>query len=172
MDKVVIYDQNKNIVGETFPRRAKQLVLKERAMWLNENAITLLNAQEEEKMENNQYIDLRETAETPPHHPAPSEDLLMHLAKRNIRKRKELLVHIAAFFTSFVILLIITDGFGVRGGFAPEFFLGIYLTWGVFIAHKIFVQLRDWLTRSRPSKDALKSEYERLKAAPPTKINL
>jgi len=171
MDKVVIYDQNKTKVGETFQRRAKQLVLKGRATWLNEgSAIELQIApNKEDEMENNQYIDLRDTAETHVTPKTPSDDLLMHLAKRNIRKRKELIIHIVAYFASFMLLLIISDGFR---NLNFDIFFGMYVTWGVFIAHKVFVQLRDWMTRSKPNKDALEAEYARLKATPPTKINL
>ena len=171
MDKVTIYDQKNQIVGETFQRRAKQLVLKGRATWLNEGSAIMLQAKapEEDEMENNGYIDLRETAET---HTVPkmhSEDLLMHLAKRNLRKRRELLIHIAAYIASFILLIFITNGFR---GLSWDFYFGVYVTWGIFIAYKIFVQLREWFTRRRPAPDALKAEYERLKSTPPTKINL
>jgi len=99
---------------------------------------------------------------------APSEDLLMYLAKQNVARRYDLIRHIILLPVTFLALVVITDGFRFNSGF----YLGFYFAWGVLILYKLYVVIRAWLD-SRPSvqkADLVHAEYERLKSMSPEKI--
>ncbi|MDR2166527.1 MAG: hypothetical protein LBE35_01575 [Clostridiales bacterium] len=164
MDKIKVFDKNNEMIGETFARRAKQLVLKGRATWANpeNSAIRLLEAnKKEEIMTNNGYIDLRdEAAETTPKPSKPGEDLLMYIAKRNVAARRDLIFHVAAFPIAFVIIMLLTDGFIRDTGY---FFLGIFFSWGLLIAYKAFNYFKGRASSRSARPDPIKAEFERLK---------
>jgi len=168
LDKVTVLDHQNEIVGETFLRRAKQLVLKGRAKWADnaQSSITLLaDHKEETDMTNNQeYIDLTGGAPPLPPPDKPSEDLLMYIAKRNVAKKKSLIINLIAIPITFLITLIVTDGFSTRiGMFHWDFILGIFVAWGATVAYKLAMHLRDRLSSRLPKADPIKQEYERLK---------
>jgi len=168
MEKVTVYDRDNIEIGKTYERRARQLVLKNRASWLDDNrsAIVLVSEESEEpSMEiynNNGKVpdaictdDLREEGR--------DSELLMYLAKRNVQSRKNFLMHLIIYPISFIALALITDGFW-RGGIRIEFYAGVYVTWGVIIAHKFFILMRSWLSGRGFKADPVKTEYERLKS--------
>jgi len=172
-NKITVYDQFNEIVGETFQRRAKQLVLKGRAKWADnaQTAICLLESAEypkEEKsmetygndQEHKEYIDLREPAEKVD---TSSEDLLLYIAKQNVEKLRNLKINIIALPIAAFLLMFLREGFGVRlGGVHLDFFIGIFALWSVIIVHK-FVKYLQTRPSSRHKGDPIKEEYERLK---------
>ena len=172
VDKITVYDHEHEIVGETFVRRAKQLVLKGRAKWADnaQSAIMLLNvpadaSKEDTKMVNNQeYIDLREAAETPEIGAEPSRDLLMYMAEQNVEKKRNLKRNLIVLPVAFVAALILTDGFAYRhGGLHSYFILGIFFAWFGYVAYKLAKHFLDQLRTRSPKGDPVVEEYERLK---------
>jgi len=101
---------------------------------------------------------------------APSEDLLMYLAKQNVARRYDLIRHIILFPVTFIVLAMVTNGFRFTG----MFYVGFFCAWGLLIAYKIYVVVRAWLIE-RPNAtkvDYVQAEYERLKNTPPEKIRM
>ncbi|MCL2576134.1 MAG: hypothetical protein FWE33_06845 [Defluviitaleaceae bacterium] len=173
MDKITVYDANDERIGDTFSRRAKQLVLKNRAVWYDDGNLAIRLIKEEKQMEiypadNGKIIDLREDAPTADD---AENKLLMYLAKRNVRKRRNLIVHILAWIVTAFFVLVVTDGFSHRGGvstavglnFPFEFYLGVYLTWGIIILHKAYVVVQTLLSKRTSNSDAVSNEYSHLK---------
>ncbi|MCL2566451.1 MAG: hypothetical protein FWE24_11700 [Defluviitaleaceae bacterium] len=186
MGKITVFDQNNQRIGETFPRRAKQLIKNKRACWKDEdrNEICLLEEalalnKEDLQMEisnvNEASVEISvsesESVEAAPvsyevQEDAVEKDLLMYLAKRNIRLRYNLLYHIIAWPVALIVIFFITNGF--RSGVG--FYAGFFFAWGLLILHKIYIVIRSWIGE-RPNKtDPIKAEYERLKAIPTEKI--
>jgi len=91
----------------------------------------------------------------------------MYLARRNIRIRNSLVQHTAAFFASFIGLLIFTDGFW-RVDAGP--FIGFYFAWLLLIVYKACVVARSRLEGRSPKADPVKLEYDRLRSMPSEKI--
>jgi len=193
--KITVFDQNNKLIGETFPRRAKQLVRVNRARWLNDSLNSICLAQNIasdkegkfmanlssnelsidenviQQQENKQDATLKEaqfseTTEDKYLQPKPEDELLLYLAKRNVKLRHSLFHHMAAWVVSFFLLFIITGGFGGRP-IPSAFYGGFYFAWALLILHKIYVILRSWLYGRKTSVkiDPVKAEYERLKAA-------
>ena len=178
-DKITVYNQDNERVGETYRRRAKQLVLKNRAIWLGDefSAICLTNTADDFNNENKEdemiYHNNGEVADIMETHTPTedeySKDLLMYLAERNIRFRSNLIRHALAFIVVFPTLLILTDGFHLRSN--GHFIAGIMFAWGALIAHKTYVLIRSWMSSRLPRHNALTAEYERLKSIPPEKLS-
>jgi hypothetical protein len=177
LDKITVLDKEGRVIGETFNRRAKQLVLKERATWTDEknSAIRLLKAElteGDEIMENQNmpFMDLRAAERPHEEISTPSEDLLMYLARRNIRFRRGLLTHIIAMPAAFLALAWITGGFRVNH-FDSGFYTGFAFAWGLLILYKIAVLTRQYLySRGGHKKDPITAEYNRLKSTSPANI--
>lgn len=189
MEKVTVFDHNNQLIGETFPRRAKQLVKKERAYWQDDKcrAICLLEEadwlyKEDAEMEisnnnensaeiNESSVEVSKSIETslPKEEAATDEvekDLLMYLAKRNIRLRYNLVYHIIMWPVAFIVIFFITSNFRAGAGF----YLGFFFAWGLLILHKFYVLIRIWLGGRSLNVDPVKVEYERLKTIPTEKI--
>jgi len=190
----MVYDQNNQRVGDTYPRRAKQLVLKGRAIWQEDNPaairlvdmLSIADTEEDNQMEILENMKSDETVindesfqseqeihtESNTSPKAPSIDLLMYLAKQNVNRRYNLIRHIILLPVVFISLAIITGGF--NSGFDLSFYLGFFLAWGVLVLYKCYIVVRAW-TSARPKvnkKDLVKAEYERLKNVAPEKIEM
>ena len=177
MDKVAVYNCDNVEIGKTYERRARQLVIKNKASWLDENrsAIRLTDRREmeDEPMDvysNNGGIYAHDEAAVTALDDKNSE-LLMYLAKRNVRARKDLLMHVIAYPVVFIALLFITDGFNSRNGMPLSFYAGAYFVWSIVIASKMFTLLKSWLGNRKYKPDPIKAEYERLKLMNSGKIN-
>jgi hypothetical protein len=178
LDKITVFDKEGHIIGETFRRRAKQLVLKERAVWTDDNAICLLeanNTKGDNNMENQNmpFVDLREIEEAREETNTPSEDLLMYLARRNIRFRRGLIAHVIALPAVCVALAYLPGNFLWRiTSWENGFYNGLLAAWGLFIFYKIILFVRQQLhSRNYLKKDPIKEEYNRLKSTSPEKIS-
>ena len=101
--QLTVYDENGTHVGMTFPKRARQLVSKQRAVWHDDThtAIKLLpEAKEEAPL--GEYHDNDEIDEIPMS--KASDDLLLYLAKRHVREKKNLTRHFIAFIIACIVV--------------------------------------------------------------------
>ncbi len=95
VQRITVINDGGAKIGMTFPKRAKQLINKQRAFWRDEThtAIRLLPEIKEESEMNNEISDVRDI-------PAVSErsdDLLMYIAKARVKEKERLIKHIAAY---------------------------------------------------------------------------
>ena len=118
---IILYDENHERVGETYHRRAKQLVRSGRAFWLEEGHSLLLASypeyqplpptkEETPTMTESAFTNngvAPEEAEAPC--PAGSNDLLMYLAKKNVAQKKSLIRHIIAYILTLPVLYAISN---------------------------------------------------------------
>ena len=101
-EKVTVFNDSETKIGQTFFRRAKQLVVKGRAVWRDENRteicmiknpeIMFLN-EEETKME---FNDLEQNNEA-----------VLIAAKTNVRLRRNFLRHLIAFIIAAPLILVV-----------------------------------------------------------------
>ena len=111
---IVLYDKNDERVGETYPRRAKQLIRSGRASWLIEGQsmridtdIDLYPPVEEdlvpmtETIYTNNGTIIEEPTSSPPE---ASMDLLRYIAKRNVSEKRSFFRHIAAYILAWPLL--------------------------------------------------------------------
>ena len=190
LDRIQVFDNDNQRIGETYPRRAKQLVLNARAVWADDNRsirlVEMLACQriEEDKqveITNNEVVVNNEALSNEAPEVAvaaeevkatetntPSEDLLMYLAKQNVARRYDLILHMILCPVSFLVLAIVTSGFR----FGVQFYMGFYFAWGLLILYKCYITIKAWLNgRPRVRKvDLVNAEYERLKNMAPEKI--
>ena len=111
---IVLYDENHERVGETYHRRAKQLVKSGRAVWLEEGqslqmspypAIELSPApqsKEDKPMTDGIYTNNGIAPETPT--PPEISELRMYIAKQNVARKRNLKRNIVAFALALLIL--------------------------------------------------------------------
>ena len=169
--QITIYDRDNNPVGKTFRRRAKQLVGKQRAVWLDEKQtsirLTAAENEEETEMENNYVVlDKPEKAE---HAPMYSAESLLALAKINLRERQIFKRHIFAFVTTWLTYLFMESWGFVRSMFGrnrSEVALTmsvIFIIWGIFIVFRAVRVYFPSFKLFRTKNDPLNAEYERLK---------
>jgi len=117
MKTIILYDKNHERVGETYPRRAKQLIKSGRATWLVEDQSLLLEAsyqsypptKEETKpmTDVNLYTNDGSFAEEPEiHHPEPeaSNELLLYIAKKNVTEKRSFIRHLIAYILAWPVL--------------------------------------------------------------------
>ena len=111
---IVLYDQNHERVGETYHRRAKQLIRSGRAAWLEEgqsmqisNYISYPPKKEDtitmsDHMYNNNGTPVEEPKATPTSEPS---SLLLYIANKNVTERRNLIRHIIAYVLVWAIVL-------------------------------------------------------------------
>ena len=128
--KVLLYDSNDNRIGETFVRRAKQLVKQQRASWTDDSQSAIRFAPGMERMD--------DPADTSPlSHGTERDEALLKLAKRRVHARFGFKLHrsIAIALSVFLIMIyMLTD----RGGYFWPVWpimalgLGIVIHWVVY----------------------------------------
>lgn len=119
MEHITLYNQRREKVGETYPRRAKQLVRSGRATWLEESIALQLTTDTPPPATIKEEIimsdeDIYSTNGSPKNVAQPSDctednDLLMYLARKNVRKKRNLIRHFAAFVAASLVLLILFE---------------------------------------------------------------
>jgi len=103
VQQLTVYDENGTQIGMTFPKRARQLISKQRAFWHDDShtAIRLIpEIKEDIPME--EYLD---DLDKPPM-PTGSNDLLLYLAKKNVRDKRKLLKHFLAYIAAWPVIAI------------------------------------------------------------------
>ena len=132
INKIILYDQHGKVVSTIFPRRAKQLVIKGQATWLDEGQSLQMTShikdspsadiKEENPMKSGSIYNTNgepnatippttktiAEAITPPTTTSISEAdaLLLYQAKQNVNDKRNLQRHIFAFFAMWPILII------------------------------------------------------------------
>ena len=172
--EIIVYDDKRNQMGKTFARRAKQLVGKGRAVWMydSQRAIILAAGVDVSEVyasnDGGCYVDLRpESEELGLHEAASDDDMLRHLARARVRRKKALRWHVAGVFGAsnfiFVFFLIATGGFWrvtPVGWLMFGFCYGVIAVWVVWVARQIAAA---WRERSlRPNE--VEKEFQRLKS--------
>jgi len=118
---IVLYDENNERVGETYHRRAKQLVRSGRAVWLDDGqsllmtscqapeTVTLPPTKEDLPIMTEIYTN-NGTApimpEAPPPAPEAPNELRMYLARRNVARKRNLIKNIVAYILVWVLILV------------------------------------------------------------------
>jgi len=112
--KVTLYNQRNEIIGSIYPRRAKQLVLGGRAVWLDEGRVlqTMPNEtgtssafdKEEVSMVSESAYSSNGEREKPDRVFDEADALLLYRAKQNVRDKANLIKHIVAYLISLPIL--------------------------------------------------------------------
>ena len=129
--KVIMYDANGVEIGETYTRRARQLVKQQRAVWADDTHTSIRFAPDTEDEWEKAPVP---TATAPPS-PTPVADrssTLYALAERRMRDRRRIILHTVALIPVFVIIFIwgLASYHSVRGGEMYLIFMGIF--WGVW----------------------------------------
>ena len=121
---IVLYDENNERVGETYHRRAKQLVRSGRAAWLEEGQSLVLASHPEhealppphkeefimtESIYTNNGVAL-EAPEAPARPEGGASDLLMYLARQNVAQKRNLIKHAVAYLLVWVVLIAMPIG--------------------------------------------------------------
>ena len=124
---IMLYDENHERVGETYHRRAKQLVRSGRAVWLDEGySLQMTSCQaaempispptkEELSIMENIYVNngvTPEVLEVP--HPAAHNELRMYLARQNVARKKNLIRNIIAYVLAWVVCFGMMHTVGAR----------------------------------------------------------
>lgn len=173
-----ILDSNKQVIGQTYARRAKQLVSKNKAVWSSESEDTiclLLNHHEEKKqmdtvmeldnvisaVQDNQVDTLTTQAPQVDEVDTADDKLLLYIAGQNVAYKKATGYGIAGMFV-FTALLIM----GVFDGSYDVFVAGIWFACGLYVAARTFKSyILPMLAggRNASAQTPLEKEYDRLK---------
>ena len=95
--KIALYDADGNKIGETFKRRAKQLVKQQRAVWEDESQTSIRFLPDED----NFFEEVEEEKES------TKNALIMYKAKQNVKERKNIIKHAIAYFITWIMFSII-----------------------------------------------------------------
>jgi len=153
--KILLYDSNDNKIGETFVRRARQLVKQQRASWIDDNREAIRFAP---GMENMDEIEVQPLHSTEDANDADiTDNELMKLARRRVHARFAFTLHRAIVLmlcVFFVFLYLLTDPGGYFWPIWPMFGLGasIAIHWVVYK-----------LVSSDDMHNKIAHEYEQLK---------
>ena len=146
--KVTMFNAEGVQVGETFTRRARQLVSQQRAEWINENAIRFAP---DADMDLNpiEDIDIEDTEH---------ETLLYYLAKKRIRERKQFIYHSILMIPGYLACLFL----GILAS-SEVVFLVSAMCWTTPYPLHIFLFLRNLDYKSKDRKRQLEDEVDRLR---------
>jgi len=165
--KVILLDANGVEIGETYTRRARQLVKQQRAMWANDTHTAIQFAPDPAE-------DWELPPEFPPE-PAPAlpdkTSVLYAMAAKRIQDRRRLIIHSLIFIPVFILIAIFWDAAsGWR--MSPMGFLSMGFVWGIwtmiyFYRLRAYIKdywhtlsAKDWKGRRRLK---LEAEVDRLR---------
>lgn len=116
--KIALFDTEGKQIGDTFMRRARQLVKQQRASWMNDDHTAIqfnVDITEEEEAD--------ETTK-----PSVKSGLLM-LAEERLRARRQFIFHTIVLLPGFMVLLILSHALFHRN--IQDFMMGaLFGTWG------------------------------------------
>ena len=146
--KVTLYDANGNEIGETYSRRARQLVKQQRAIWADDThtAIQFMPDQVEDwEMEPKSAPTPTPVAYEAP--PTPKDSLLYAMAEKRISDRRWLILYTLALIPGYMFIAIF---FGILTGWRNSSEIGIVIGffWGVWTVC-YFYRLRDYIRANR-----------------------
>jgi len=93
-DKISMYNAEGTQVGETFTRRARQLVSQQRAEWINNSSIRFMADEE---------IDIS----SPDTEDSEHESLLYYLAKRRLKVRQQFIWHSILMIPGYIVCVLL-----------------------------------------------------------------
>jgi len=178
--EITVFDNNNTLVGKTFARRAKALVAKGRAFWTDANMTAVVLAEGDEDLAevyppngtNVEMVDLRTHGSTEPargaHHEKKewadcSDDLLMHLAKERVRRRKLIRLNALAFLPVLFVTFLIVDAMRANN-FGFGFVIGVFVMWGAWIAWHGVQLIHDYVMHRYPKPNEVELEFKRMKS--------
>ena len=165
-NKVLLYDSNDIKIGETFARRARQLVKQQRASWTNENqdAVRFAPGMENfdkledfENIDNSHATSSDDAGEKRPAGSSGTDDKLMTLAKRRVYARFAFKLHALISLALSVFLVVVYIGTDMGGYFWP---IWPVFALGVGVAVHWFVYK---IVTGTGMNDEITVEYEKLK---------
>ena len=102
-EKITVFDESNREAGKTFYRRARQLVAKGRAAWLDEGRTSLrLISRPDKETAAMKYDTINIESE---------KHELLFAAKSNVRRKRSLVWHIIAFIVAAPLILMLFQGF-------------------------------------------------------------
>jgi len=149
--KVILYDSRNNRIGETFVRRARQLVKQQRAAWTDDNCTAIRFAHGMENMDDS-------TDDTDKELIQRSDEELMKLAKRRVQARFALVLHGSIVLMLSVLLIMIYFVTDPGGYFWPVWPISSFIF--SIVIHAIVYKMTNGDDTMR---DQISREYERLK---------
>ena len=173
--KVTLYDANGIEIGETYSRRARQLVKQQRAVWADDThtAIKFMPDAEED------WEPFVAEAAPPPPAPAPPPapvegeyNALYAMAWKRMRDRKWVIIHTLLLIPGFIFLTILVYGFSHRGRITEfGYFMmgGMWGVWGMLYIYRVRDYFREHGKTFHPSswsarqRFKLQAEVEQLK---------
>ena len=163
--KVKLYDSNDMIIGETFMRRARQLVKQQRASWLDDNQEAIRFAPGAENMDEAAH----EVEAAPPVLDSlPYDDALVALAEQRIKERVRIILHSVAIVPGwfFAAILFLNYVGGHSGQTMFWFFLGAWLMAYAIHAFQFIMPRREkiFFGGEERRKKRLETEIASLKA--------
>ena len=165
--KVTLYNVNGEEIGETYSRRARQLVKQQRAMWADDTHTSiqfLPDATEDWEA----AID-EEAPKTTPHTHDHKPNTLYTLAEKRLRARRRFIWHCVLLIP---VYMLVTGLSGVMYNVDHEigmFFLGLGMgAWTVLFACHVFMYIKthgrgvDWEMRRKLKLDAEVAALKRM----------
>jgi hypothetical protein len=122
--KVTLYNADNQRIGETFTRRARQLVKQQRALWTDESHTAIRFQPDTEEWETD---DLAKPDSIPTHSAPSTENTLYTLAKKRIATRRRMFWHTLILIPGFVLIALMGEAM-FRYSFAQGFFYGSAFT--------------------------------------------
>jgi len=152
--KVILYDSNDIKIGETFTRRARQLVKQQRASWTDETQSAIRFAPGMEKMDDSSDEIYEKHV---PYESATADDAIMKLAKRRVHARYAIKLHrsiVIVLSIFFIAIYMLTD----MGGY----FWPVWPILGLTLSVAIHWMISKMISGNTMSSE-IAYEYERLK---------
>lgn len=114
IQQITIYNKTGEKIGITFPKRAKQLVNKQKAQWADElhTKIYLISAESQE--DNNKLSDKSQLDNS------YDDEKLLELAVKKVKRQNRLICHLVIYILSLICLVILNEN-------------GFYFTMPIFI---------------------------------------
>jgi len=153
-EKILLFDVNDVKVGETFGRRARQMVVQQRAVWTDESKRAIRFTTEE----------AAEASGAPePDEKEKTADALYALAEKRLRVRKRFVIHSIALLPGYIICLFCIGGLSesVDGGFAAflcGILFGIWTT--LYVGHAYFYKKTHGASEDKKERYRRKLEDE------------
>jgi len=202
LDRIQVFDKDNLRIGETYPRRAKQLVLNGRAVWMDDKHLSIRladmlsaadtwedkhmdisNENFEHNEELNHVVNSKESSNL--NTETTEQSAVFEKSGVTAVPSEDLLMYLAKQNVArrydlirqiilFPVTFIILAVVTNGFRFGGMFYVGFFCAWGLLIAYKIYLVVRSWIMeRPKASKvDYVQAEYERLKNTPPDKIRM
>ena len=175
-EKVLLFDSNDKKVGETFKRRAKQLVRQQRASWVNDSqeAIKFAPGMENKEADITKHDNCHDDCHGDCHddyHDEHYEKWLVALAEKRLWERKFFKLYSVAFLPGIVIIFFFTVALG-GAIFRNDLMVGLFLGFscGAWVtaygihAYHFYKNWRQNIPRTERRERELAAEIAMLKA--------